>query len=305
MLKFTAEDYNHLETLEGKLTHVRDVVKGVAKNFHTGLILWGEGGTGKSYTVLEELQTVNAKYRYHNSRMTARGLVEALESSPHDIHFLEDAETLFDDRKAFGVLRSALWSQDKSRPMKREITWTAFKTDIRFHFYGGIIIISNSNLAEAIPEIRAIKTRINVLRIDISNDEIFALMKKICSKGFKYGDDCLSQDDCWEVAEYIIGELDALHRSLDIRLLINGFRDYLQWKAGASVLGWQDLLQGRMQQSIMSFKRRKEQKQDEAKIAAGIHAMKIPYEQKIRFWEEETGLKGERSFYRALNRLGS
>src|SRR5436309_1175898 len=189
MLKFTAEDYSHLETLEGKLTHVRDVVRGVAKNFHTGLILWGEGGTGKSYTVLLELQQIKAKYRYHNSRMTARGLVEALESSPHDIHFLEDAETLFDDRKAFGVLRSALWSQDKSRPMKREITWTAFKTDIRFHFYGGIIIISNSNFAEAIPEIRAIKTRINVLRIDISNDEIFALMKKICSKGFKYGDD--------------------------------------------------------------------------------------------------------------------
>lgn len=59
-----------------------------------------------------------------------------------------------------------------------------------------------------------------------------------------------------------------------------------------------------MQQSIISFKRRKEQKQDEARIAAGIYAMKVPYEQKIRVWEEQTGLKGERSFYRALKRLG-
>jgi len=54
MLEFTADDYSHLESLEGKLTHVRDVVRGVAKGFHTGLVLWGEGGTGKSYTVLEE-----------------------------------------------------------------------------------------------------------------------------------------------------------------------------------------------------------------------------------------------------------
>ncbi len=67
----------------------------------------------------------------------------------------------------------------------------------------------------------------------------------------------------------------------------------------------QELLHGRMQQSVISFKRRKELKQDEAKIAAGIYAMKVPYDQKIRAWEEQTGLKGERSFYRALNRLGS
>lgn len=111
--KMTADEKTNLETLGGKLTHVQDNVRGVVKQFHTGLLLWGEGGTGKSYTVLKELQRLKAKYVYHNTRMTARGLVDSLERSPTDIHFLEDAETLMDDRKSFGVLRSALWSQSK------------------------------------------------------------------------------------------------------------------------------------------------------------------------------------------------
>lgn len=101
--KMTAEEKANLESLVGKLTHVKDNVKGVVKQFHTGLFLSGEGGTSKSYTVLNELQKLRAKYVYHNTRLTARGLVDSLERSPTDIHFIEDAETLMEDKKTFGV----------------------------------------------------------------------------------------------------------------------------------------------------------------------------------------------------------
>ena len=204
--KMTAEEKANLESLEGKLTHVKDNVKGVVKQFHTGLFLSGEGGTSKSYTVLNELQKLRAKYVYHNTRLTARGLVDSLERSPTDIHFIEDAETLMEDKKTFGVLL-ALWSQSRKKPPEREITWTAFKTTIRFIFTGGIIIISNRNLADEIPEIRAIKTRINVLSIDVSSEEIRALMKKICLEGYIYGPDYMTPDECWEVATFVIDRL--------------------------------------------------------------------------------------------------
>src|SRR5262249_18311454 len=100
-----------------------------------------------------------------------------------DVHYVEDAESLMDDKNALGVLRSALWSQSQEKPPIREVTWTVSRRMARFNFTGGLIVISNENLAESSPVIRAIKTRINVLRIDFSNEEILALMKEICRKG--------------------------------------------------------------------------------------------------------------------------
>ena len=75
------------------------------------------------WTVLETLQQLKAKYVYHNSRMTGRGLVDALELNPSDLHVIEDAESMLDDKRSWGVLRSALWSQSKKKPPERPITW--------------------------------------------------------------------------------------------------------------------------------------------------------------------------------------
>lgn len=293
-----------LSVLEGKMQHVRDAIRGVVKSFHTGLILWGEGGTSKSYTVLDELQKLDARYVYHNTRLTARGLVDSLERNPNNIHLIEDAETLLDDKKSYGVLRSALWSQDKKKPPEREITWTAFQTEIRFIFTGGIIIISNANIADEIPELRAIKTRINVLGMNVSNEEIKVRMKKICMDGYRYGEDFMTPEECWEVCTYIIAKFDKnpdAAKRLDLRVLINGFKDYLQWKAGHSVSHWQSLLDGRMEQQVV-FTARKDIKNRESQIALEIFKMNNSSKDKVALWKEKTGLE-QAAYYRALKRM--
>jgi hypothetical protein len=112
----SCEDQVHLQELEPKLNLIRDRVRGVAASIHTGLYLWGDGGTSKSYTILDELQKLKADYVMHNSRMTGRGLVETLRRFSASIHVIEDCESIFDDKRAWGVLRSALWSQSKNGP---------------------------------------------------------------------------------------------------------------------------------------------------------------------------------------------
>src|ERR1022692_3735354 len=82
MDKLTKEEQQFLDSLDRKLNHVRAAVRGVVKEWHPALFLAGEGGTSKSYTVLDELQKLKAAYIYHNTRMTARGLVDALERNP-------------------------------------------------------------------------------------------------------------------------------------------------------------------------------------------------------------------------------
>ena len=62
MTGLTPQEKEHLELLKSKLDHIGDAVKGIVKHFHTGLFLYGEGGTGKSYKVLETLRALQTKY---------------------------------------------------------------------------------------------------------------------------------------------------------------------------------------------------------------------------------------------------
>ncbi len=297
----TADEQAHLSRLDVKLDHVRDAVRGVVKEFHTGLFLHGEGGTSKSYTVLGELEKLKCKAVIHNSRLTARGLVDVLQASPTDIHVVEDAETLMDDKKSFGVLRSALWSQSTEKPIVRPVTWGSYGSAIRFNFTGGLIIISNANLADSIPEIRAIKTRITALRIDVSPEEIKALMAQICHRGFTFGGHEMSVRQCLDVRNFIIEELARLQRPLDLRLLVNGFRDYLQHEAGHSKNHWTDLLRGRMVESTSGYKSRAESNAEKGLAAAAIRKAGGTLAVQVAKWKT-LGHGDQASYYRALKR---
>jgi hypothetical protein len=300
-LKLSPSDKAHLETLEPQLTLIRDRVRGVVKSMSTGFYLWGEGGTSKSYTVLEELRVQKADHILHNSRMTGRGLVDTLEKLPTSIHVIEDCESIFDDKKAWGVLRSALWSQSRKRPPEREVSWTAHKTDIRFYFTGGIILIANGSLDE-LPELRALKTRIVALHLVPTFEEMAALMRSVAIKGFSYGEDYVSPRECLEVAEYIIDRMRSLARSLDMRLYVNGVKDYLQHKTGHSHTDWQDLIETRLKETTVLRERRADKKAKEAVIAKEISEMEIPPVERLNLWKERTG-KSERAYWRRLRDL--
>jgi hypothetical protein len=81
-----------LASLERKLQLVRDRVTAVATGNQTGLYLYGSGGLGKSYPVLQRLDQLEVPYRLFNSRMTGKGPFRALERAPDAIHVLEGME---------------------------------------------------------------------------------------------------------------------------------------------------------------------------------------------------------------------
>ena len=111
--ELSQRDRGHIASLETKLQLVRDYTAQVAGGYTTGLYLFGEGGIGKSFTVVRELERQKADYKLFNSRMTGRGLYNALERFPDSVHVLEDMEQVTRDRGAQGVLRSACWGQRK------------------------------------------------------------------------------------------------------------------------------------------------------------------------------------------------
>ena len=297
----SAEDRAQLRQLEPKHRLIRDRVRGVVKSIHTGFYLWGEGGTSKSYTVLDELQKLKADYVVHNSRITGRGLVDKLQSLPSTNHVIEDCESIFDDKRAWGVLRSALWSQSRKRPMEREISWTAYRTDIRFMFTGGIILIANKRL-EDLPELAALATRITVLHLIATFPEVAALMRSVALEGFAFGLDYVTPRECLEVAEYVIDRMRSLERPLDMRVYVNGVKDYLQRKTGDSDTEWKDLIETRLHRTTVLRERRADRKSREASIALELSRMDISPAERLKLWKERTR-KSERAYWRRLEEL--
>jgi hypothetical protein len=233
-MALSADDLKHLETLEGKLQIVRDRTRSVVRGYRNGLHLWGEGGIGKSYSVLSELDRLKADYVLINSRLTGRGLFDLLKEYPDQVHLLEDCEPLFADKNACGVLRSALWGQTNAQHrQERVVTWRTFLGPLSFVFQGGIIFIGNCPLG-GVPELRALQTRIPALQLTATNQELAALMRLVSEEGFrvllkKRDLKSMSPAQCREVCEYLIGTIHSLSRNLDMRLLVNSFRDYLQY----------------------------------------------------------------------------
>ena len=86
------EDAENLERLENKLTLIRDRVRSVVFRYNTGFFLHGPGGSGKSFAVRSELDSLGTRWIPHNSDMSAAGLFDMLHDLSDHIHLLEDME---------------------------------------------------------------------------------------------------------------------------------------------------------------------------------------------------------------------
>jgi hypothetical protein len=306
-MSLSPQDRYHLDRLEERFRLIRDRTASVALGYTTGLFLHGDGGVGKSYTILDELRRLKAHYVLFNSRMTGRGLYNALEKYPDAVHVLEDMEQIMRDRGAQGVLRSGLAGQrrDGDRgPIERLVTWTTFRMLHSFIFTGGIIMISNRPLHD-LPELNAVRTRIACIHLQPSDPQLRALMRSVALKGYEHEGRQIAPVMCREIAEYIIEQSLSLHRSLDMRLLINSFQDFLLWEEGESGCHWRDLLASRLRERPTAFQEevfiggRAARKQRELEIVREILATTADPQERVRLWRDRTG-KSSAAFYRRL-----
>jgi hypothetical protein len=301
-----AADPAALASLDKKLALVKDRVTAVAAGYQTGLYLFGGGGIGKSFTVLARLGELQASYRLFNSRITAKGLFRALERAPDAVHVLEDMERLTNDRDAQGVLRSALWAQPGR---DRIVTWTTGTGgEESVTFRGGIVLLANRPLA-TLPELRALATRITVLRLEVTDGEAVSLMLKLAAGGHQVdGKLVLAAEECVKVTQHMILECRAAGCPLDLRLQVNAYSDYLLWESDQSRCGWQDLVTSRVREAAHHFRVELSRLSQEARraerrrVVAEIVGLTTDPEERIRLYQERTG-KSRADFFRRKQEL--
>ena len=304
------QDEENLARLEQKLQLVRDRTHAVAEGYSTGFFLYGGGGLGKSYTVLNELARLQANFKLFNSQMTGRALYGALERFPDAVHVLEDMEQILRDRGAQGVLRSALWGQRKAGergPMERPVTWSTHPKGQSFLFTGGVIMLSNVPLHD-LPQLDAIKTRIAYLHLQATDAEIRAQMRQVSSRGYESQGRRLEADACREVCEHVVQQSPGMHRALDMRLLVNSFEDRLQWEEGDAGCHWKDLVNSRVRERPTHFQQevalagQADRRRQELQIAREIVGATEDRQERLRLWAARTG-KSEPTLYRRIAEL--
>jgi hypothetical protein len=267
------------------------------------MLLWGEGGGGKSFTVETTLREMSKVYRLTNSRLTGKGLFELLRDHPDLVHVVDDCETLFADKNAQGVLRSALWGQAGADGRQhRAVVWHVAKEREEFLFTGGLILIGNC-LLDKTPQLRAINTRVPVVNFTPTNDELAAQMRHLARQGHRLGAHTLSPTDCQKVVEELLSRSKRLQRTLDLRLYVNGCNDLLQWQNGAAESHWLDLLESRLHQRTVTSERpgMRAQRKD-AEIALVRRIRNLPAQARLAIWQKETG-KSQAALYRRLEEL--
>ena len=294
-----------LDELNRRQAVVSDRVRGVALRHSTGFYLYGPAGKGKTRRVRNTLEEEACKYHYHDGHLTPMGLFDLLNEQQDRVIVLDDVGELFANRIALQLLLAALGHQPDDVGT-RIVKYRRLGSETTIRFTGGIIMISNLELHSG-PVLAALKSRINCLRYDPSDEQIAALMRAIAVNGWR----TLSPAECLEVAEFLIAESLRLDGHLDLRLLVDkAFPDYLQYQNGDAETHWKDLIRTTLEEQLVDLRHtppaklsRKDTKEQEQELVRKIWAEHKTKDERVAAWQAATG-KSERAFYRRADEVG-
>lgn len=145
--------------INDRFTFTEQLVDMVATGQTASCVITGEGGLGKSYSVMKALRASGLKdvselpigttlagerkyFRVIKGFSTAKGLYKILFENQTGIVVFDDCDSILKDPDATNLLKGALDSYDK-----RYITWNTSINDdglpSSFEFKGGVVFISN------------------------------------------------------------------------------------------------------------------------------------------------------------------
>lgn len=167
------------------LSHMEDLVQGIAKGAFNGLFIAGKGGVGKTQTVERTLANLGLKdgvgYYKNTGSATAAGIYALLYKYQDDIILFDDSDGALADMDSRNLIKAATDTKKV-----RKIAWTKSGKisdsggliPPSFQFHGRIIFISNLSLEKLDPD-GALRTRAFVIVINPTNDELVDHMKLI------------------------------------------------------------------------------------------------------------------------------
>lgn len=214
-------------------------VEMVAERQLASTVITGEGGLGKSFTVLRTLHKCGMKdiskldigdriysnnpseYVVVKGYSTAKGLFRTLYENRNRIVVFDDCDSILKDPNAVNILKAALDSYDV-----RMVSWNAegwgSDDDLpkSFEFEGGVIFISNLPKAK-VPQ--AIRSRAMCADVSMSREEVVERMRTIAASDEFMPE--FEQQHKEEALEFIASNAhNPMIQQLNLRSLVNAVK---------------------------------------------------------------------------------
>lgn len=298
------EKTNDLQDHNDKLALVRDRVRGVALQGQAGFYLYGRAGTSKTYTVRTTLDDLNKSYHYHIGHLTPIGLFQLIAENPNKILILDDIGQIFSSPIAKAILLAALGTQPSGF---REVSYRKANETLKVRFTGSIIAISNLQLhGDGVME--AIKSRIQTLHYNPTDEQITALMWSICNKGYHSCEQEMTPSECGQVCEFLLERCTALGLRPDLRMLVDkAFADFVLWRQGDTETHWEDLVNSSLEDQLVTLthpvtKNKQQEEADELRLLQDLLKTVDDYATRVNLFCRRTG-KTIRTYQRRMRQI--
>ena len=228
---------------------VEQIVSMIAKRVTPSVVITGEGGLGKTHTVVNSLKNVglsdateliansdpgatiarNKNFVVIKGFSTAKGLFKLLYENKDSIVVFDDCDSILKDPDALNLLKGALDSYDK-----RFISWNTNSIDDNlprtFQFTGGVVFISNLTQDKIS---QALRSRSMCIDLSMTTDQKIDRMEHILKEANFLPS--VSSIQKFEAFEFLKVNKD-IAKEINLRTLINITK--IRTDGGSS---WKDL----------------------------------------------------------------
>lgn len=196
---------------------LEDYVKMVAAGNNKSLFVIGDGGMGKTQTVLDTLRDNNQPYAHFTTFTTPLELYSYLYIHRNDLIVMDDMEGVLDNKKSVGILKSCLWGYEDRNVVQYLSSTSLLMVPPRFEFSGRTIFLLNEFPKNKF--VASLITRSIYYELKIPYATKLLMMDQIARKDFPG----MSLADRMEVLEYIKRYSSEATSELNFRTLIKAF----------------------------------------------------------------------------------
>lgn len=276
-------------------------IQSVAQGYTNAAFVFGPGGLGKSHLIVTTLEAVVGKsYKHHTGFTTPKGLLLALDANPDAIHLFEDCETMYKNELCAGMLRAACGSP---KQRDRLVTYETAHDKHFITFRGGIIIVSNEDIAKNKGPMQAVASRFKPIRWDMTISERVARILQIAGLGWSRAGVDVAPKECYKVAEFLCTQMlsGECARPVDIRMFVeHAMPAYLQHREHGTSVDWKDIIKSKLSGQIDRIETRSNRNDRLKVLVLAIDAdAGLDRIAKIAKWKAETGLS-QPQYYRHL-----
>ena len=201
------------------ITH--EYIHAVGQKRINSLVLIGEGGIGKSFSVFKKLNEMGYKlgqdYVYLSTYTTPLALYNFIFKNRDKVIIFDDVDNILNSPEQVSILKSALWNSTGYRTICWNSTSEKLEAPERFEFTGSVIICLNE-LPKS-KSIQALLTRSIVQEISFDYYTKLKLMAEIAKIPYKD----TTEEERKEVYDFIKENSSIVCKNINFRTLIMAF----------------------------------------------------------------------------------